>query len=324
VDWTALSENQDNMVDVEYLPVNFLFRDPSKMKKTHYQALLEHWYERQEDERISTVFAFKGYWDPSTDSVIMVDDEPSTRHKVLGQDMRKHNLSGSKKRPGPPGIRVGDKGWIVNEEDEEGAEDEEVDGHKGDDDDEDDKEGDDNDEGDDGDDNNRRQHGTQSRLPPMNLPFSAKRVVSRAGHIAPTKAKRGPPAAVRKSVLKANAPSEDTTLKSKGAGSSKSTNMSRAIAVKQRPQPRPYRGLLSGSQVSPTSNVPQPATEKEVRKPRKLAQPSPRFEPPTTRSGGKRKADDSGLQATAKPSNKKAKKNAADKGSGRSKAKSTK
>jgi len=78
VDWTALSENQDSMIDPKYLPADFTFRDPSKLKKAHYQALLEHWYERQEDDNIDTVFAFKGYWDTSEDSVITIDDHHPT------------------------------------------------------------------------------------------------------------------------------------------------------------------------------------------------------------------------------------------------------
>jgi hypothetical protein len=70
IDWTALSKNQDNMVDPEYLPAGFKFHDPSKMKKVRYQALLEHWYECQQNVRIDTALEFKGYWDLSSESVL--------------------------------------------------------------------------------------------------------------------------------------------------------------------------------------------------------------------------------------------------------------
>jgi len=80
VDWAALSENQDDMIDPKYLPVDFVFRDPSKMKKVHYQALLEHWYGRQEDDGTETVFAFKGYWDPARDSVMARKQQPGPRN----------------------------------------------------------------------------------------------------------------------------------------------------------------------------------------------------------------------------------------------------
>jgi hypothetical protein len=58
------------MVNPEYLPASFKFHNPSKMKKAHYQALLEHWYEHQQNVRIDTAFEFKGYWDPSSESVL--------------------------------------------------------------------------------------------------------------------------------------------------------------------------------------------------------------------------------------------------------------
>ena len=142
VDWAALSDNQDAMIDPRYLPPSFIFRDPSKMKKAHYLALLEHWYERQQDNTINTVFTFKGYWDPSTESVITADDEPANR-KRQKVPIRKRNTAGRtapeskrKKKPsrraGPPGIRRSDAGWFEDGDDDDGCDnsyDEEEDGN---------------------------------------------------------------------------------------------------------------------------------------------------------------------------------------------------
>jgi hypothetical protein len=50
------------------------------MKKMHYQVLLEHWYDCQEDENVDIVFTFKGYWDTSTNFVVTVDNK-SPDHK---------------------------------------------------------------------------------------------------------------------------------------------------------------------------------------------------------------------------------------------------
>ena len=46
------------MIDPEYLPADFVFCDPSKMKKNHHCVLLDHWFDHQEDDGIDIVFAF--------------------------------------------------------------------------------------------------------------------------------------------------------------------------------------------------------------------------------------------------------------------------
>jgi hypothetical protein len=313
VDWTAISENQNDMINPKYLPPNFVFRDPSKMKKAHYQALLDHWYSRQEDEMTSTVFAFKGYWDPASGSVVTAHlKQPTRKHKTVPG-----KVGETKKRTGPPGIRLGDKGWTGGE-DEEGTGDEEEDEDMGD-----EKDEDDNGEGGDDDHNNHRQHRTRSRVPPMDLPFSAKRVAPRVAPMK-TRSKHQLPAVVQRKVgagLPDN--NEFPALQPRDAGSSKSKNTdhgSQGLIMKQRPQPRPRRGLPSDSRS--ISNGPQPVVEKTARK-TKSAIPPPQFERPDTRNARKRKVD-SELQAVGHSSNKKAKRDTADKGSRRNKAKSRK
>jgi hypothetical protein len=160
VDWTALSENQDDMIDPMYLPADFIFRDPSKMKKCHYQALLEHWYQRQQSAKVDKVFKFKGYWDASQELVVAVleghsasrwDQRKSTQVKRGGVTKTDNK---SKKRPGPPGIRAGELGFDSNlalpssSEDENGEDERE---------------------------------GARPRRMPLDLPFSAKRVNYRHG-----------------------------------------------------------------------------------------------------------------------------------------------
>ena len=309
VDWAALSENQDDMIDPKYLPADFVFRDPSKMKKTHYQALLEHWYGRQEDDGTETIFAFKGYWDPSRESVMAANDKHPAHQKRLkpltgkrqpgprsiGSKPKRTNSKAARgankppKRDGPPGIRRGDEQWPVDS-DSEGEEDE--------DDDEDGEDGDDDDD-DDGD-------GEEP------LPFSAP-------------LRRGAPVAAKKKARLLVAQKSEPKVKARsnaGASSSKSKNSDQASKTDKpeprftrRALPRPaYHGIQSdaaASQMSPTA--PKPVKEKPSRK------PVPQYERPTTRSGGKRKVDDAELLAIGEPSKKKGKNNAVTKGGSKGK-----
>jgi hypothetical protein len=184
-DWTALSENQDAMISSHYLPVDFTFCDPSKMKKFHYQSLLEHWYTRQEDDTIDIVFTFRGYWDPSSESVIAVTDKHPALRKQPKSSTKKRQaapesialkcnakaarrVNGSRKRPGPPGIRKGDRHWQnLSGEDEE---------DEGDEDDEDKDEEDEDEENAHNEDNNGNNGRRQCVMPPKApkaLPFAA-------------------------------------------------------------------------------------------------------------------------------------------------------
>ena len=312
VDWTALSEHQNEMIDPEYLPARFIFRDPSKMKKVHYQALLEHWYRRQEDDAVDTAFAFKGYWDASTDSVTAV-----TMRKSKGT--RKANMP--KIRPGPPGIRRSDVGWQNVGEDADGegdGEDEEDEEDSGED--EEDSGEDEEEEEDDGneeDNAHRRGAQSKSKVPqPMELPFSAKHVF----HAAPVVPRRSAPKQKASAQNRVKFPSNEepntrtTVSKSKNGNSSKSQSRSTTNNIKppatKRPQPRPaYRRVpedAAALQASPTLSAPQPVKETRARK---LLQPPAlsQYERPTTRSGVKRKADDGGLQLAVEPSTKRAK-----------------
>jgi hypothetical protein len=161
------------MIHPIYLPDDFIFRDPSKMKKIHYQSLLEHWYTRQEDDRIKVAFSFKGYWNPSSGSVIAVANKNPTNRK-------------QPKRRGPPGIRQSDKGW----EDVSGGSEEEDKG-----------EGDEEDAGDDDDDDEEsgikthRERGMLLEVPPKNLPFAAKRKAYGGAPVAQKKSNTRRPAA---------------------------------------------------------------------------------------------------------------------------------
>jgi len=158
------------MIDPEYLPPDFKFRDPSKMKKSHYRLLLEYWYERQGDPDIDTVFAFNGFWDHGSNSVVSAYKKQSDRRKLPKRSKRAHGKTcgkgksrykhaGSKsngakagaKRSGPPGVRAGDPGWILSSEEEEYE-----------DSDEEDSEEEDN-------------HQINRKVPPKALPFSAPR-----------------------------------------------------------------------------------------------------------------------------------------------------
>jgi hypothetical protein len=172
VDWTALSENQHAMIDRKYLPADFVFRDPSKMKKTHYRALLEHWYKRQEDDAVDIVFAFKGYWDSSSESVITVSDRPDVPRK-RSKKVR------SQRRSGPPGIRKGDPLWPGDSGEEEVEGEDEEDEHE-----EEEEEESDDEKGDNS--NNRSRRILRSKAQPRELPFSAPRA-RRAAFSAPKK-----------------------------------------------------------------------------------------------------------------------------------------
>jgi hypothetical protein len=268
------------MIDHEYLPAYFRFRDPSKMKKMHYQALLEHWYDRQEDENVDIVFAFKGYWDASTDSVVTVNNKSPDRQKRARPSIDKRRKSSgngkpgvkpsgskakgrkgakvTKERFGPPGIQSGDAGWFSDVEDD--AEDVEEDGEN------EDGDGEDADM-DEEDYNTKRKRGVKSRAPPMPLPFSAQRV--------------GNPAVASKV---------------------KPTNKSKSKA--QRP------AATKGSK--PALKKPQLAVDSEnVKKSRYPSQPpdlGPQFDRPATRNAGKRKIADAGLGAVGESQSKKAKK----------------
>jgi hypothetical protein len=299
VDWAALSENQDDMIDPKYLPADFVFRDPSKMKKTHYQALLEHWYGRQEDDDTETVFTFKGYWDPSRDSVMVANDKHPAHQKrskplaekrqpgprSIGSKPKRTNSKAAReankppKRNGPPGIRKGDEQWPVDSDSEDG---------------DDDEDGEDDDEDDEGD---------EEAEP---LPFSAP-------------LRRGAPGIAKKARL----PEPKAKARSNaGANSSKSKHPDQTSKT-DKPEPRftkrvlprpAYRGIPSdaaASQMSPTA--PKPVKEKPPRK------PAPQYERPTTRSGAKRKVDDAELQAIGEPSKKKGKNNAVTKGGSKGK-----
>jgi hypothetical protein len=293
VDWTALSENQDDMIDHKYLPAGFRFRDPSKMKKTHYQALLEHWYERQEDENTDIVFAFKGYWDLANEAVTISGGKGSSRRKKSKRStgMRQAasgltrpgakgpivKVKGTKKRPGPPGLRVGDLeapfGLRDIEEDDDGEEEEEdaqEDGEI-----EAEEEGSDDGEDDDGDENVRRKPGIQSKVPPMTLPFSAQRV-------------RGV------GVSKSTRP---FTSKPKRTASSKPKNRHGSRSAFQAPS----------NAAAPPASLPVSEKARQPRYPSRLPCPG-QSERPVTRSGGKRKVGDAGLETTGTYPTKKAKK----------------
>jgi hypothetical protein len=312
VDWTALAENQDAMIDAEYLPIDFKYRDPSKMKKSHYQALLEHWYERQQDAEINTTFEFKGYWDSSSESVQTANVGHPGRQKQrkprpYNQGSKK-NVNASMKRRGPPGIRAGDDGFSSPSS------------------------SDDEDEGDEGDDT---EHDTQSKKKPLDLPFSA---IPRVYLGALTNPKTA--ALQVKSIPKAN-----SRPKGVGAGlkdqpdgprggyppQKKATDISKPIistgapetadlglaAAKRRPVPKP---AFSGRKDGTGALSPQPPVmQKKPRRPRYLSQPpdlGPQFERPATRHGGKRKADDDGMRATQESMSKKVKNDTMDYGKG--------
>ena len=331
VDWTALSENQGDMIDPQYLPPGFVFRDPSKMKKIHYKALLEHWYERQQDGSVGTVFAFKGYWDASSDSVITVPDGQPARRKGPKGRTGKRNAAPETiapkskhtkatmphKRPGPPGVHKGDKKWHSNASQSEGDEDHDEEADESE-----DESGEDEDSA----------RGAQSRVPPMELPFSAKRVLKGA----PVAQKKSTGAQHKKSKSKsgskedAGAQNRKVRLPSNGkantiANASKSnrTNSSangrgttdniESVGTK-RPLPRPAYSRAAKkpeiSQAPAASPVPRPVNETKVKKARYPPQPTdlrPQLERPTTRSGGKRKVDEAALGATAEPVNKRVK-----------------
>ena len=309
VDWAALFENQDDMIDPKYLPADFVFRDPSKMKKAHFQALLEHWYGRQEDAGTKTVFAFKGYWDASRNLVMAVDNKHPAHQKRLKQPARKlrpkrttsksaREANAARKRQGPPGIRKGDEQWPIDfdsegDEVEGGDEDRDMDV----------------DRNEDEDDNGEEEEEEEP------LPFSAPRVVPRGASVA-AKKKTRLPAVARKLVPKVKA------RLNADASSSKSTNRDQASktdklesGVTKRPLPRPaYRGIPSDAAASqPSPTAPKPVKEKPS------GRPAPLFEGPTTRSGGKRKVDDAELQTIGEPSKKKGKNNAVTKGSSKRK-----
>jgi hypothetical protein len=329
VDWTALSENQDDMIHHKYLPDDFTFRDPSKMKKAHYRSLLEHWYVRQEDDSIDIAFAFKGYWDPSNDSVVTVKDKQSkssmgkrrTAPALTTSRLKGTNLKTAKKanatqnRAGPPGIRKGEKDWQDYSGEEENADEQEED--------EDEEEEEDEDEDDSGEhdnvdsgvggDNRSHKRGMPSKVL-MDLPFSAKRVVRRGAPALPKKTVSRLPAVAQKSAPKSKAPSKKAR---EDMGTSKNDrdrildNDKLDAAVIKRPQPRPaYCGPQSDG-AGPS--VPQPI--KPARK-RRYPDLGPQFKRPTTRNGSKRKADDAELRAAGESSKKRAKRTAVKGGKG--------
>ena len=326
------------MISPCYLPVDFTFRDPSKMKKFHYQSLLEHWYTRQEDDSIEIVFTFRGYWDSSSDSVIAVTDKHPALRKWPKSSTKKRRtapgsialkpkrgnakvarkVNASQKRPGPPGIRKGDRHWrnlsgeVEVEIDEEG-EDEDEDEDEGEDEEGDeDEDGDEEDEenADDEDDNgnNSRRQRVMPPKAPEALPFAAKRIVYRGAPVTLKKNAGRLPAMADKSLPKSKAPPKkaraDVQTYSENVGDQALQPDEISVAVTKRPQPRPaYRGR-QGDDAAPAA-----IKEKLARKP-KLSDLGPRSEPPVTRSGGKRKADDAELQAIGEYSTKKGKKKA--------------
>jgi len=303
VDWTALAENQDAMIDAEYLPINFKFRDPSKMKKSHYQALLEHWYERQQGAAINTTFEFKGYWDSSSESVQTADVGDPSRQKQrkprpYNQGSKK-NVNAPMKRRGPPGIRAGDDGFnLPPSSDDENEDDDSEDGGT--------------------------EHDAQSKKKPLYLPFSA---IPRAYLGTLTNPKTA--AFHVKSTPKANSRPKGVGLKDQHDDprggyppQKKATGISKSIiptgasetadlglaAAKRRPVPKP---AFSGRKDDTGALSPRPPViQKKPRWPRYLSQPpdlGPQCERPATRLGGKRKADDDGMRATQESMSKKAK-----------------
>jgi hypothetical protein len=311
------------MISPKYLPANFVFRDPSKMKKAHYRSLLEHWYARQEDG-VRSIFAFRGYWDPSSDSVMKITKERPRVHKrsklskgnrrTIAQKPKPTDAKAVRKanefhkRSGPPGIRKSDTGWSDRSEDEKEDEEEDED--------EDDMEsGEEN-----GSENNnstrgRRQYGIPFKAPPMDLPFSAKLAARRGVPVAPKNLTHRLPAIAGKSVLglklrskkaKVDVPANKESSgpqqldSSVGKGSSAASIELSAAARSKRPNVSKSSGLDRAVQ-------PQSALTKRP-------QPRPAYEPPVTRSGGKRKVDDAGLQAAGEPSSKRGKKEAASRG----------
>jgi hypothetical protein len=326
VDWTALSENQDDMIHHKYLPDNFTFRDPSKMKKAHYRLLLEHWYKRQEDDSIDIAFAFKGYWDPSNDSVVTVKDKQpksSLGKRRTAPALATSRLNGTgfktakkanaaQNRTGPPGIRMGEKNWQDYTREEENTDEQ---GEEEEDEDEEDEE-DEDDSGDDGDDvdsgvggdSKSRKCGMPSKVPPMDLPFSAKRVVRRGAPALPKKNVSRLPAVAQKSAPKSKAPTkkarEDMGTGKNHRDRTLDSEKLDATVIK-RPQPRPARGGPQSDGAGPS--VPQPVKPAGKRRYPDLG---PQFERPTTRNGGKRKADDAELRAAGESSKKRAKRTA--------------
>jgi hypothetical protein len=333
------------MISPHYLPVDFTFRDPSKMKKFHYQSLLEHWYTRQEDDSIEIVFTFRGYWDSSSESVIAVTDKhPALRKRPKSPTKKRRTAPGSialkpkrgnakvarkvnasRKRPGPPGIRKGDRHWRTGEDedevDEEGEdedEDEDEDENEDEGEDEEDEEGEEDEDEDeedeenaDDEDDNRNNSRRQRVMPPKApkaLPFAAKRIVYRGAPVALKKNAGRLPAVADKSLPKSKAPPKkaraDVQTYSENIGDQAPQTDEISAAVTKRPQPRPaYRGR-QGDDTTPAA-----IKEKPARKP-KPSDLGPRSEPPVTRSGGKRKADDAELQAIGESSTKKGKKKA--------------
>jgi len=59
VPWASLLGSEADYVDPKYVPVNFTFKEPSKLSKQEALDRLKFWYGRQEDPKIKTVFQFQ-------------------------------------------------------------------------------------------------------------------------------------------------------------------------------------------------------------------------------------------------------------------------
>jgi hypothetical protein len=266
------------MVDPKYLPADFKFRDPSKMKKAHYQALLEHWYGRQQNAKINIAFEFKGYWDSSSESVLGSNDSRRLSRRSQPKPKRANSgVNASKNRPGPPGIRAGDPGFVFNSSSSSDGEDEDSEGE---------------------DDEDDHPRGIYSKKSPLDLPFAAKQVrYSGSGvaglHLHKKRTKQS------KSV---NQPREPESAKIIPA------------VVKGTPASKPTspgsKGDVFPTQVHPLPAASPPPIAKKARRPRYLSQPpnlGPQFERPATRHGGKRKVEAAGLPETKESKTKRVK-----------------
>jgi hypothetical protein len=74
IPWGKIGLKQEDFIDNQFLPFKFeIRRDPSKMNKTQVLGLLEYWYKRQHNSRVTTPFRFKAYRDRRTGDIVDCD-----------------------------------------------------------------------------------------------------------------------------------------------------------------------------------------------------------------------------------------------------------
>jgi hypothetical protein len=92
IPWGAITSQRADFIEDQFLPPGFeMQRDPSKMNKTQIVQLLQYWYGRQNNRRVSISFQFKAYKDRSTGQIINCDrkgkgkaGKPKTSSKKSG------------------------------------------------------------------------------------------------------------------------------------------------------------------------------------------------------------------------------------------------